>query len=404
MTERRPEAGASGSLDHRHRSCHLARRRARRELGRAQCRAHQCRREELSRPTSCIPGRRSISTRRSRRRATSARWRRGSGSAPMPPASRWSRRASRATRKSWARMDMVIAAGGGERDIRVDTTILNAQAKGNAAPRLPQRTADERSAPDAVPGAALQPARRQHRDRARRLRHLAHLHGRGSRRRRCGADCAGAHRGRPERHRADRRLAQWRAQGPAAPLRIRRLQSEGQVRAGVGASRSTAGFALGSAGAFLVIESKAHARRARRKAVCAPDPRGLRPQPAPASPARSPLRCGNCGPSSASSATASAIITGATGAEPATSEERAFLGEHPDFAVRSTGTRFGHTLDTQFALGLGLAALSISRGALFPPGDSSGVEIEMSEPPTQIVVVATGHWRGEGMALVEAVS
>ena len=32
------------------------------------------------------------------------------------------------------RMDMVIAAGGGERDIRVDTTILNAQARGNAAP------------------------------------------------------------------------------------------------------------------------------------------------------------------------------------------------------------------------------------------------------------------------------
>src|SRR5215470_8727788 len=33
-----------------------------------------------------------------------------------------------------SRMDMVIAAGGGERDIRVDTTILSAQAKGNAAP------------------------------------------------------------------------------------------------------------------------------------------------------------------------------------------------------------------------------------------------------------------------------
>src|ERR1700760_1620201 len=32
------------------------------------------------------------------------------------------------------RMDMVIAAGGGERDIRVDTTILNAKAKGNFSP------------------------------------------------------------------------------------------------------------------------------------------------------------------------------------------------------------------------------------------------------------------------------
>lgn len=98
-----------------------------------------------------------------------------------------------------------------------------------------------------------------------------------------------------------------------------------------------------------------------------------------------------------------AIITGATGAEPATSEERTFLGEHRDFAVRASGTMFGHTVETQFPLGIGLAALSISRGALFPPNDPTGLEVEMSTPPTQIVVVGAGHWRGEGMALVEAI-
>jgi 3-oxoacyl-[acyl-carrier-protein] synthase II len=86
-----------------------------------------------------------------------------------------------------------------------------------------------------------------------------------------------------------------------------------------------------------------------------------------------------------------------------TSEERAFLTKHPTFAVRATGTSFGHTMETQFPLGLALAALSISRGALFGPGDSSGVEIEMSQTPTQIVVIGAGHWRGEGMALVEAI-
>src|SRR5438270_7518915 len=32
------------------------------------------------------------------------------------------------------RMDMVVAAGGGERDLAVDTGILNAEAKGNSAP------------------------------------------------------------------------------------------------------------------------------------------------------------------------------------------------------------------------------------------------------------------------------
>jgi 3-oxoacyl-[acyl-carrier-protein] synthase II len=64
---------------------------------------------------------------------------------------------------------------------------------------------------------------------------------------------------------------------------------------------------------------------------------------------------------------------------------------------------FGHTVETQFPLGIALAALSISRGALFPPNDSTGTEIEMQGAPTQIVVVGAGHWRGEGMALVEAI-
>ena len=67
-----------------------------------------------------------------------------------------------------------------------------------------------------------------------------------------------------------------------------------------------------------------------------------------------------------------AIISGATGTEPATSEERAFLERHPDFAVRASGTMFGHTMETQFPLGLALAALSLSRGALFPPNDPAG--------------------------------
>ena len=98
-----------------------------------------------------------------------------------------------------------------------------------------------------------------------------------------------------------------------------------------------------------------------------------------------------------------AIITGATGAEPVTSEEQAFLDRRPSFAVRATGTMFGHTMETQFPLGIALAALSISRGALFPPNDPTAREVEMSAPPTQIVVVGAGHWRGEGMALVEAI-
>ena len=102
------------------------------------------------------------------------------------------------------RMDMVIAAGGGERDIGVDLAILNAKAKGNAPPSF----LNERLMSDLRPTLFLAQLSnllgRQHRDRARHLRHLSHLHGRGSRRLRRRADRAGAHRRRPERYCADR--------------------------------------------------------------------------------------------------------------------------------------------------------------------------------------------------------
>jgi 3-oxoacyl-[acyl-carrier-protein] synthase II len=51
-----------------------------------------------------------------------------------------------------------------------------------------------------------------------------------------------------------------------------------------------------------------------------------------------------------------------------------------------------------------MSALSLSRGSLLPPNDPSGFEAEMSGKPTRVVAIGVGHWRGEGMALLEAVS
>jgi 3-oxoacyl-[acyl-carrier-protein] synthase II len=99
-----------------------------------------------------------------------------------------------------------------------------------------------------------------------------------------------------------------------------------------------------------------------------------------------------------------AIYTAATGAAVATAEERAFLSAHENIPVRAIGTSFGHLTEAQFPLALALASLSVSRGELFPPNDTSGRESEINEMPIQIVAVGVGHWRGEGMALVEAVS
>jgi 3-oxoacyl-[acyl-carrier-protein] synthase II len=299
------------------------------------------------------------------------------------------------------RMDMVIAAGGGERDISVDTNILNAQAKGNSAPGF----LNERLMSDLRPTLFLAQLSNL------LAGNIAIVHGVcGTSRTFMGEEVAGV----DATHIALARIAAGQSDialiggshnGERKDLLVLYEFGDFNLKnkyAPVWAREQHSGFALGSAGAFLVIESKAHATArgakpfARLTSAVADHSQRKRPGDVTATLEKLWSKIGK--PEGGG-----AIITGATGAEPATSEERAFLAQHPDFVVRATGTSFGHTMETQFALGLGLAALSLSRGSLFPPGDSSGVEIEMSKPPTQIVVVGTGHWRGEGMALVEAI-
>jgi 3-oxoacyl-[acyl-carrier-protein] synthase II len=162
------------------------------------------------------------------------------------------------------------------------------------------------------------------------------------------------------------------------------------------------GFALGSGGVFLVIESKEHAQArgakpfAKLSTVVADHAQRQTAGNITAVLEKLWSKIGSIG-------STAAIITGATGSQPVMSEERAFLKKHPNVPVRATGTAFGHIMEAQFPLGIALAALSISRGKLFAANDPTGLEVEMTLPPTQIVVVGAGHWRGEGMALVEAV-
>jgi 3-oxoacyl-[acyl-carrier-protein] synthase II len=164
---------------------------------------------------------------------------------------------------------------------------------------------------------------------------------------------------------------------------------------------STGGFALGSLGAFLVLESSEHARARGAKPFAA-----LRTvlsdnvKRAPGSVTKTldgmwSTLAPQIDPAHA------AIVSGATGAALATDEERAFLAAHPDLAVRAPGTHVGHGVEPQFPFNVALAAIAVSRGSLFPPADPTGVEKPMDRPVRQAVVTAVGHWRGEGMALVE---
>jgi 3-oxoacyl-[acyl-carrier-protein] synthase II len=300
------------------------------------------------------------------------------------------------------RMDMIVAAGGGERDIAVDMAILNADAKGNSAPSF----LNERLMNDLRPTLFLAQLSNL------LAGNIAIVHGvSGTSRTFMGEEAASIDAARIALARiasgqSDIALVGAAHNGERPDLLV--LYEFGDFNltdkfAPVWARDKNSGFALGSAGVFLVVESKEHAQargaKPYAKLTNVVADLAQRKQPGAVTKSLEAL-WSNLGALTDNGN----LITGATGVEPVTSEEKAFLKRHPGYAVRATGTTFGHTLETQFPLGLALAALSISRGALFPPNDPTGLEVEMSAPPTQIVVVGTGHWQGEGMALVEAIS
>jgi 3-oxoacyl-[acyl-carrier-protein] synthase II len=101
------------------------------------------------------------------------------------------------------------------------------------------------------------------------------------------------------------------------------------------------------------------------------------------------------------------VLSGASGVEPVTAEELRFLAglRHRgcDPVVRAWGSVLGHSLEAHFFAGLAMAALAVSKDAFYPPFDMSDVESADGTNPDQILVTAFGHWRGEGLGLVQSV-
>ena len=163
------------------------------------------------------------------------------------------------------------------------------------------------------------------------------------------------------------------------------------------------GMELGTLAAFLVLEEKGHAlaRGAKpfaRIAAVASDHTRRTPGAVTDSLAK---MWGKVEPKLDSAR--SAVISGATGVAAPTTEERAFLAQHQDLAVRASATHLGHGLEPQFPANIAIAAIALQKAHLFAPGDTSGVERPMGGPLAQVVVTSIGHWRGEGLALIEAV-
>jgi 3-oxoacyl-[acyl-carrier-protein] synthase II len=302
-----------------------------------------------------------------------------------------------------SRMDMIVAAGGGERDLTVDSNILS----GIRRAANPAAFLNERLMSDLRPTLFLAQLSNL------LAGNISIVHGvTGSSRTFMGEESAGidavriAH-ARIAAGQSDVALVGGSYNGERPDLLMLyafaglalkdKFVPVWERRNGKG------GFAMASLGAFLVLEAREHAEK-----------RGVRPLARLTSVVadRANRKAGTITQTlsrlwdrikGSVDTKHAAILSGATGANPATAEERDFLEAHSDLAVRATGTYLGHGLEPQFAINIALATVALGHGSLFPPCDSTGLERRIDGELRQVVVTGVGHWRGEGLALVEVV-
>ena len=170
--------------------------------------------------------------------------------------------------------------------------------------------------------------------------------------------------------------------------------------------RPDAGIVPGSAGAFLVLESREHAdargidiraklgvvksgRSLRKSGNAADNARGqfesLRPE----------MRVGEIG-----------ILSGASGFGPVTGEEKCFLeevaAELGGAPVRGMAQACGHSMEAAFLQNMVLGVAMLERGEVCAPLADDSLETGAGNlDASQYLVTSWGHLTGEAMALVE---
>jgi 3-oxoacyl-[acyl-carrier-protein] synthase II len=162
------------------------------------------------------------------------------------------------------------------------------------------------------------------------------------------------------------------------------------------------GITLASMGAFLVLESRSHAeKRGARPLGRLTDVLSSRNLRRPGD-AEATLRDEWQSISAKVKRDCCVVISGASGAEPATGEERRVLSEI-GLPVRGTGTHIGHGMEAQFIANVALACGAVRAGKLFPATGSGDQGDTPSQGICQALVTSVGNWRGEGLALVERI-
>jgi 3-oxoacyl-[acyl-carrier-protein] synthase II len=298
------------------------------------------------------------------------------------------------------RTDMIVAGGGGERDIAVDTAILAGVRKVNN----PSAFLNERLMSDLRPTLFLAQLPNL------LAGNISLVHGVvGASRTFMGEESAGVDAVRVAQARIASGQSEMTLVGGAyhgarwdvlLTFELGGVVLKGEF-APVWDRGPEGGIAFATMGAFLMLESRKHAlaRGARVRARLSPilSDRNARKS----GEAESSLRSQWDALAPKVDRAHAGIISGASGLEPATSAELHVL-KGIGLPVRNTGTYIGHGVDTQFMANLGIACAAIEHGKLFAP-TGTGDFGESPSSLSQVVVTSVGNWRGEGLALLDRV-
>jgi 3-oxoacyl-[acyl-carrier-protein] synthase II len=295
--------------------------------------------------------------------------------------------------------DMIVAAGGGERDVSVDSTIMTEVRKADK----PDAFVNERLMSDLRPTLFLAQLPNL------LAGNISLVHGVvGSSRTFMGEEASGvdalrvAH-ARIEAGQSDVCLVGGAYNGTRWDLVLLFKLGTPLLQAPfkpVWDRGPEGALALAAMGAFVVIESKEHAQKRGAKPIArlasVQSSRNLRK----GGESEKTLR-GQIESIGALNKGHAVVISGASGAEPATSEEKKVLAE-TGLPVRATATYIGNGMEAQFLANIALGCQAVREGTLFP-ASGSGDKGEAPAGISQALVTSVGHWRGEGLALIERV-
>ncbi len=159
------------------------------------------------------------------------------------------------------------------------------------------------------------------------------------------------------------------------------------------------GLVTGSGGAFLVLEQREHAQNRGRKIYA---------ELGPVVSGRARRSRGELDAEIATLLKQAALpsgkllaLSGASGAHTATSAEKAALDANPAISARGFATLTGHMKEAQFPFAVALAALAVDRKAAYPVFDAAA-EKPFEGIPEAVLATAIGYHQFEGMALVNA--